>query len=111
MDFSKMRHRITFLKPCGGMLNEFGEIVPEYEDHMTVWAHCAPKTGREYDEAQKLRAETTYNITTRYFPGITAEMRIRYKEKILEIVSVLNINGKNEELLIVAAETDNFGKE
>lgn len=110
MDFSKMRHRITFLKPTGSVLNDMGETVPEYEDYKTVWACVEPKTGREYDEAQKLRAETTYNIMTRYFEGITAEMRIRHNKKIFEIISVLNLGGKNTELQIVASEKDSFGK-
>lgn len=75
-----------------------------------VWAFVAPKTGREYDEAQKLRAETTYNITTRYHEGITAEMRILFRGRTLKIESVLNIGEKNEELRIVASEVDEFGK-
>lgn len=111
MDFSKMRHRITFLKPAGQEINDFDESVPKYEDFMTVWACVEPKTGREYDEAQKLRAETTYNIMTRYFADITAEMKIRHNNKLFAIESVLNIGGRNQELQIVAFETDTFGKE
>lgn len=76
-----------------------------------VWAYVAPKTGREYDEAQKLRAETTYNITTRYFAGITADMKIMYGSKIFRIESVLNIDERNEQLRIVVSEVDNYGKE
>ena len=110
MDFSKMRHRITFLKPIGTYKNSMGENVPDYKEVRTVWAFAAPKTGREYDEAQKLRAETTYNIHTRYFADITAEMQIRFNGRILKIESVLNINERNEELLIVASEVDSFGK-
>lgn len=110
MDFSKMRHRITFLKPNSTTKNTMGENVPEYSELRTVWAFVAPKTGREYDEAQKLRAETTYNVHTRFFADITAEMQIRFNDRILKIESVLNINERNEELLIVASEVDNFGK-
>lgn len=110
MDFSKMRHRITFLKPTGTYKNSMGENVPEYIEHMTVWAYVAPKTGREYDEAQKLRAETTYNVMTRYFPDITADMKIRFKDKELKIESVLNIEERNEQLQIVASEVDKHGK-
>lgn len=110
MDFSKMRHRITFLKPMGTYKNGMGENVPDYKDFITVWAFVAPKTGREYDEAQKLRAETTYNVHTRFFAGITADMQIRYNDSILKIESVLNINERNEELQIVASEVHN-GKE
>ena len=94
MDFSKMRHRITFLKSMGTYKNGMGENVPNYKDFITVWAFVTPKTGREYDEAQKLRAETTYNVHTRYFSNITSDMQIEY-----------------EELLIVASEVDTFGKD
>lgn len=106
MDFSKMRHRITFLKPTGTHKNGMGENVPDYAELRTVWAFVAPKTGREYDEAQKLRAETTYNVHTRYFADVTAEMQIKYNNKTFKIESVLNIGGHNEELLIVASEVE-----
>lgn len=111
MNFSKMRHRITFLKPTGTSTNSMNETVPVYTELRTVWAYVAPKTGREYDEAQKLRAETTYNVHTRYFTDITAEMQIKFGNRILKIESVLNVDEHNEELLIVASEVDNFGKE
>lgn len=111
MDFSKMRHRITFLKPMGTYKNSIGENVLTYTDYKTVWAFVTPKTGREYDEAQKLRAETTYNVHTRYFADITAEMQIHFNDRILKIESVMNINERNEELQIVASEVDTFGKE
>lgn len=75
-----------------------------------VWANVAPMTGREYQESQKIRAETTYNITTRYFPGITTDMKILYGVKVFDIVSVLNINECNVELKIVASEIDKNGK-
>lgn len=110
MDFSKMRHRITLLKPTGAVKNSMSENVPEYIEVMTVWAFVAPKTGREYDEAQKLRAETTYNVMTRYFPSITTDMRILFRGRILRIESVLNIDEKNEQLQIVASEADTNGK-
>lgn len=111
MDFSKMRHRITFMKPNEIRQNIMSENVPIYTEYMTVWAYVAPKTGREYDEAQKLRAETTYNVTTRYFPNITTDMQIMFQGRTLKIESVLNISERNEELRIVASEVDKNGKE
>lgn len=111
MDFQKMRHRITFLKPTGTRRNTMRENVPEYAEHRTVWAYIAPKTGREYEEAQKLRTETAYTILTRYFPDITSEMLIRYKDKEFRIEAVLNVDERNEQLQIVALEKDKHGKE
>ena len=67
-------------------------------------------TGREYDEAQKLREETTYKVVTRYFKDITTDMKILHGLKVLDIVSVLNIGERNTELQIVAKEFDRNGK-
>ena len=108
MNFSKLRHRIIFLKPTGTYKNTMGENVPEYTEYKTVWAEVSPKTGRAYDESQKLRAETTYNIRTRYHDGITSDMQIKYVDRVMKIESVLNLSERNEELLMVASEVNSF---
>lgn len=146
MDFSKMRHRIVFLKPATAEINTTDEdVVGWYPYHPTkditsdkmyisqnndcvfdegvlytfsellhdygVWACVAPMNGKEYAEAQKIRAETTYNINTRYMKNITGDMKILYGAKVFDIISVLDIDGRKRELKIVAAEADRYGKE
>ena len=149
MDFSKLRHRIIFLKPTDNVTNGMGETVSRYkpfkpylplplqvkgeEVYLThdsqgnavlvyadgkPYAHklalkeysvagfVSPMSGREYEESQKLRAETTYKISTRFFRNITPEMRIMYDNKEFEIVSVLDLNEKHEELQIIAIHKD-----
>jgi SPP1 family predicted phage head-tail adaptor len=149
MDFSKLRHRIIFLKPSKNVLNSMGETVPAYipfkpglknilkmsdgSVYLTkdalgnavlvmsdgkVYAHelalteysvaggVWPMTGREYQEAQKIRAETTFKVATRYFAGITSDMRILFKNKELLIQSVLNVEERNRELQIICTEDD-----
>ena len=154
MNFSKLRHRIIFLKPTEVAQNSMHENVPVWmpyravpfkknlqitdgevyfkEDNdgnavcitkngepyaheivlkdYAVWAAVLPMTGREYEEAQKLRAETTYKVITRYFPNITADMKILHRERVLDIVSVLNIDERCTELQIVAKERDRCGE-
>lgn len=56
--------------------------------NFSVAAFVTPTTGREYEESQKIRAETTYKISTRYFRNITPSMRILYNNREFEIVSV-----------------------
>ena len=70
----------------------------------SVAAFVTPTTGREYDESQKIRAETTYKISSRYFRGIYSTHRILYDNREFEIVSVLDLNERHEELQIIAAE-------
>lgn len=142
MNFSKLRHRIIFLRPGDLRKNSMGETVPGYvpfkpsilssdgvylthdtdgnavikrRDDKTysyldalrdysVAAFVSPMSGREYEESQKLRVETTYKILTRFFPKITPQMRILYDNREFEIVSVLDTNEQHTELQIVAAE-------
>ena len=104
VNFSILRHRVTFQKPSGKTTNSMGETVPVYINFATVWASVQPFKGREYHEAQKIRAETTYKITMRYLAGVTPDMRIKHHNKTLEIQSILNIDERNVELQIIASE-------
>ena len=149
MNFSKLRHRIIFLRPTDEVTNSMGETVPKYkpfkpylplplqienervylshdedgnavlidEDGQpiahklalkdySVAALVAPMSGREYEESQKLRTETTYKIATRFFRGIKPEHRILYDNREFDIVSVLDLGEKHEELQIIATEYD-----
>lgn len=110
MNFSKMRQRITLLKPSGGSVNSLNETVPEYVTYKTVWANVSPMTGREYAESQKIRAETTYRVIIRYMSGVTSEMRVDYGGRKLEVVSVLNIDERNRQLQLICSEADCYGK-
>ena len=118
MNFSKLRHRIIFLRPTDITKNSMNEAIPKYEpfkpyaknqDEITdfsVAGLVVPMSGREYEESQKIRTETTYKISTRYFPNITADMRILHNGRELEIISILDLDGRREELQIIAIETD-----
>lgn len=149
MNFSKLRHRIIFLRPTDMIKNSMGETVPRYKpfkpylplpiqvdadkvylshdndgnavlkyldgkpyahklalQNFSVAGLVAPMSGREYEESQKIRAETTYKISTRFFRHITSDMRILHDNREFEIVSVLDLGGKHDELQIVAAEKD-----
>ena len=149
MNFSKLRHRIIFLRPTDMIKNSMGETVPRYKpfkpylllsiqvdadkvylshdndgnavlkyidgkpyahklalQNFSVAGLVAPMSGREYEESQKIRAETTYKISTRFFRHITSDMRIMYDNREFEIVSVLDLGGKHDELQIVAVEKD-----
>lgn len=149
MNFSKLRHRIIFLRPTDMIKNSMGETVPRYKpfkpylplpvqvdadkvylshdndgnavlkyidgkpyahklalQNFSVAGLVVPMSGREYEESQKIRAETTYKISTRFFRHITSDMRILYDNREFEIISILDLGGKHNELQIVAAEKD-----
>jgi SPP1 family predicted phage head-tail adaptor len=76
-----------------------------------IWAQVTPLNGREYEESQKLRAETTYSIKIRYAANIRSDFKVLYKNRLFEIISVLNLGSRNREIKLVCSEVDNYGKE
>ncbi len=134
MRFGNLRHKILFAKPAGTVTNGMGETVPAYslyrpnlpekiikyvdgewldsseiaintkENEYSIRAEVSPLTSREYTNSQKLRAETTYRVTTRFLPDIQQDMFILYENKKLFIQSVLEKDTKCKELEIVCFE-------
>lgn len=103
MDIGKLDKRITFCK-YGECENELLQTEQGMEAIKTVWARIEPTRGREYQEAQRVRPELTYKITTRYHENITQDMVIQYREKYFQIISVINAGEKNTELEIICIE-------
>lgn len=56
--------------------NDMGEVTWVWEDVCAMWAEIAPMSGREFFAAQQVQAEASHNITIRWRPGVTAEMRV-----------------------------------
>ena len=103
MDIGRMNKRVTFLRHEereNGLLQMEQAIVPAFTD----WAGVEPTRGREYQEAQRIRPELTYKVTTRYHKGIEPDMLIQYKNRFFEIVSAINVRERNEMFEIICIE-------
>lgn len=74
------------------------------ESEWAYWAEVKPTTGREYEEAQKIRAETTYNVYMRYLPGLTYDMFITYNGKTLKIESIIDVEERHKIINLVCSE-------
>lgn len=103
INIGKLNKRITFLR-TEWVADEMGQEVPEWMPYKTVWATVNPVSGREYYEAQKVRPELTYKIYTRYQQEIAPDMQIKYKEKMFEIKSIINVEESNKMLEIQCIE-------
>lgn len=103
IDVGRLNKRITFITYTE-QTNEYYQTIQVETDYKTVWASVEPVSGREYYEAQRIRSEMTYKIFTRYFPDITQDMLIRYKDRIFRIESVINYREGREMLQFVCTE-------
>jgi len=74
-------------------------------DLIVLWAAVITTGGREFYAAQKLNAETTAVFKLRYISGIKPTMRIKYGNKIYQILPPINdVENKHIELQIAAKE-------
>jgi len=110
VDFSKLRHRIEIQSPNVETENSMGEKIVGWGVWANLFAFVEPLRGREYAESQKLRAETTYRVTIRYIDGLIPAMRILYNGKTLEIMSILDIDERHEQMQIIAFERSEVGE-
>lgn len=108
MKIGKLRHRIT-LQEYIATRDSFGAEVEAWVDIGTVWASIEPLSGREFFAAQQVNAEVSTKITLRYRTGIKPEMRVLFAGRVFEIVSVINLEEKNIQLVLMCEEVLSSG--
>lgn len=103
MDIGRTNKRISFCR-YEDKENALMQTEKVLTTVKTVWASVEPTRGREYQEAQRIRPELTYKITTRYHKEVTPDMFIKFKDRYFQIVSIINARERNEMLEIVCTE-------
>lgn len=103
LDVGRLNKRITFVKLVESV-DQLGQDRQDWKDDRSVWATVKALRGGEYYDAQRIRPELTYKITTRYHPGITPDMKIRYCGRMFEILSCDNVDEADYMLEIQAVE-------
>lgn len=78
--------------------NSIGEEVVTWVAVAEVWARVEPIRGREWFAAAQMQDSTDHRVTIRYRSGITREMRVLWRGEPLDIVSVIDVNARRENL-------------
>lgn len=84
--------------------NSYNEQIESWKDSFDLWADVINTGGGEFYAAQKLNAMTTAVFRTRYVSSISTLDRIKYGNRIFEILFINDISEKHIELLISAKE-------
>lgn len=93
MRIGRLRHRVT-IEQKSVTRSAIGEEVVSWVAFATVWAEVAPLRGREFFAAQQTQSSVDYKVTMRYLAGVTREMRIVWDGLPLDIVSVIDVEGR-----------------
>ena len=108
MKSEELRHRITLQKLETGT-NDNGFETETWIDFKNLWASISNLHGREYFEAAAVQAENTVKFTIRYTDDIETTMRILFKDKHYNIISIDNIKYANKFIEIKAMEVESSG--
>ena len=101
---SQLRHRIT-IEVKTESIGSTGEPLETWATFKTVRAAIIPALGREFYQAYQEQSENMVKFKLRYssdLSGLNAsDHRITYNSQTYDIHSVINVNTRNEEILIM----------
>ena len=103
----KLRHRITFEKATDVQDPTFGVAEINWSPFVTVWGSISPIStlaGSERVNNDIVAAQITHRVITRYMPGVTNKMRIKFGSRYFAIESIANIDERNIQLEILCNE-------
>lgn len=103
MRAGKLRHRITLQARASGQ-DASGQQLDTWSDVHPCWSEIRPLSGREHAAAAAINAEVTHAIEMRYAPGITPALRIVFGSRIFAIASVLDVEERHHELVLICTE-------
>lgn len=110
MRAGKLRHRVIIQKPGYAQDPDTGEMLPGWQNVVTVWAAVEPLSAREFIAAQAGQSEITARVKIRYRAGITAGMRLLHKGQAYNIHGVLpDLDSGIEHLTLPVSQGVNDG--
>jgi SPP1 family predicted phage head-tail adaptor len=90
-----LRERVT-VQIASGSTNALGETVLSWSNSTAVWASVEGASAREAIAAGQQETSVTHKVRMRYLPGLTQNMRLSWRSRTLDIVSLLEHNNRSE---------------
>ncbi len=88
--------------------NPRGEEIPRYEPFVTTPAHVRPLAGRALWHAQQAGSEATTEVRIRAaeMDGLKTHSRGVWRNRVLEVDSVVNADSRDRELIVLCKELE-----
>lgn len=103
MRAGRLRHRVRLQRKTAAR-DSYGAEVETWSDLDTIWASVEPISGREYFQVQQVQSEITHRIRMRYYSGLRFDDRILWGVRIFNIKTLMNIDERNAEMVVMATE-------
>ena len=99
LDIGRMRERVT-VQQATERRNSLGETTLEWATYATRWASVQGVSSREALELGQVDVSVTHRVRMRYVDGMTQNMRLLWRGRVLEIVSLLEYDNRSEHVAI-----------
>jgi SPP1 family predicted phage head-tail adaptor len=99
IDPGRLRERVT-IQQATERRNSLGETTLEWATFAERWASVEGVTAREALGLGQLEVSITHRVRLRYVTGLTQQMRLQWRGRTLEVVSLLEHNNRSEHELI-----------
>lgn len=103
MKAGDLRHRVTIQQSLPDR-DSYGTEIARWSDVATVWAEVTDISGREYVAMQQAVSNVSVRVRIRYLAGLQPTMRVLFGARTLDIVSILDAEGRNRELHLMCQE-------
>jgi SPP1 family predicted phage head-tail adaptor len=103
-DISKLDKRITIQRQVKTGTDAMGGFITDWTDVCRVFAAIWPKSAKELVKDQQPMGEITHRIRVRYRRGVTAQCRVKYKNRYFNITGIVNPDEDNEWLDLLCKE-------
>lgn len=105
IDPGKLRERVR-IEQASEARNSMGEVVQTWTLFAARWASVDGLSSREFLLQGQQQTEITHRVRMRYVPGMTSSMRIVWRERVLEMNSLLEHRNRSEHEALCTERTD-----
>ena len=99
IDAGSLRERVT-VQQATESRNRLGESISEWSTFAQVWASVQGVSAREFLLAGQQQIELSHRVKMRYLTGLTSKMRLSWRGRTLEIISILEHDNRSIHELI-----------
>jgi len=103
MKAGQLKHRIV-IEQQTQTKNAIDEIILTWSTFCTVWAAIEPATGQSYYAANQLESKVDGRVRIRYRADLEPTMRIKFGDRILNIISIVHPQENHRELHLMYSE-------
>ncbi len=104
MQVGQLRHLVELQNYSTTVNSDYGEPVKNWTKIAYAWANIKPVSGQVKEQGNRETASVTHSIVIRYNADLDENCRIKWEDRIFEIIAVQNYQERNIFMIVTAQE-------